>query len=79
MSTSLIVKDWRLLITGLADVVAGGRVVSALDCYEGGLLIESSMWGMATGPHTGHQEVGRCRTRGESEVMYITHAPAECQ
>ena len=32
------------------------------------------MWGTATGRHAGRQEVGMCRTRGESQGTYITYA-----
>ena len=53
-------------------------MVSMSDCYVGGLLIESVIllllkhaYGEVTGCHAGHQEVGRCCTRGESEVYYV--------
>ena len=36
-------------------------------------------WGTTTGHHVGHQEVGRCHTRGESQETYTTYAFAKCE
>ena len=36
----------------------------------------AGMWKRWLGCHAGHQEIGRCRTRGESQGMCnVTHTP----
>ena len=70
--------------------VAGGRVVSSLDCYAGSLPIESSTLPnthmlkhtcgeKVTDHYAGHQEVSRCHTRGKSQGTYIMYISAKCE
>ena len=53
------------------EPVAGGRVVSALDCYAhlnlASYPAETRIWEIATSQHAGCQEVGRCHTRNECQ------------